>query len=190
MLDPPEQGFTTTGKSSPRDLTEWSCAFLCRQAPAGVSMPDWRNTCLVKPLSIANRAAKGIRTRVNGFPAGQKLPGASRFPPSPPCRPRNVMSAQAAELNDIWTQETVRLVRAGSFHCRQIRFGCTDITRNLQSMPGKRKYVFKIFRRIFQSEENIQKETRHALFLSEFCIFLRQTPGRRPALCSIRLQVR
>src|SRR5699024_2732885 len=65
---------------------------------------------------------------------------------------------QAAELDDIWPQEAVRLIRAGSFYRRQIRLGCPDIARDLQPVAGKGKYVFQIFRRIFQSEENIQEE--------------------------------
>ena len=53
MLEPPEHGFTTTGKESPRDSREQSLSSLYRQTPEGVSTPASIKICLVSPLSMA-----------------------------------------------------------------------------------------------------------------------------------------
>ena len=49
-LEPPEQGFTTQGKTS----QEAASASLVKMAPRGVSTLLWISTLLVRPLCIAS----------------------------------------------------------------------------------------------------------------------------------------
>ena len=65
---------------------------------------------------------------------------------------------ETAQLDHIRSEETVGLVRPGGFHRCKIGLFCADIAGDLKPVSRESEDVFQIFRRIFQSEENIQKE--------------------------------
>ena len=65
---------------------------------------------------------------------------------------------QAAEFDDIRTEEAVRLIRTGSFYSCKIRLCFGNILCDFQTMSGQCKDVFQILGCVLKAEKYIQKK--------------------------------
>ena len=65
---------------------------------------------------------------------------------------------KTAEFNDIWSEETIRLVWAGGFDSLEVRLFLADIFGNFKTVSGQCEYIFQILRCILKSQKYIKQK--------------------------------
>ena len=108
-------------------------------------------------------AAERVRTGVSD---SKQVKGSLQLSvlPLSAVQPKERDVCHAAQFDDVGTEKTVRLIRAGGFDRLDVRFGGIDVFDDPKAVVRKGKYLFQVFGIVGETEENIQQKSIVSLF--------------------------